>query len=280
MSEENHQRGPIMLCATSVLKPGPTRIGRIGNHITLPRTVALPQLVAGIGGGLLGGILGMLVLGGVQPVLMSAAFMGLLGVVLVTYQPMRGESLLRWIGLEVMSRRNRIEIDGQVAQAYIGICPVTYVESGKIRIVPGAVDVPEGSVDDRGVFVDDAFTDRGGLLTSLGAKKRSSRDVFAAHRPVEVELPAERAPQWAIRRGVALPEHAPEAWAESAQQHQQTRHAHAPGVQTASGPQVPWVAAQPGATETDDLRRPGPPPQHAPGGPAPRLGTRAQGQAR
>jgi hypothetical protein len=147
-----------MLCATPVLKPGPLRIGRIGNHVTLPRTVPVANLFAAAAGAVAALAVVLLLTSSLMSVVLGAAAGAAFGWVAVSYSPLRGESLTRWLGLQVTSRMNRIEVDGRPARAYVGICPLPEVARGMVRILPGAVDVIEGSVDERGRFVEHAGT--------------------------------------------------------------------------------------------------------------------------
>ena len=59
--------------------------------------------------------------------------------------------MVRWFGLEYSARRDRVTLHGKPARVYVGICPVHRVASGKMQIRSGAVDVPEGAVDQRGL---------------------------------------------------------------------------------------------------------------------------------
>jgi hypothetical protein len=148
------QSGPVMLCATKVLKPGPARVGKIAGNIALPRTVEVPVLLAGGGGFIAGVLFAAVFLGSFVSVMVSGMVGAGLGWVAVTYSPLKGESLGKWAGLEVASRVRRVKVDGQRVRVYVGVCAVTDVPRGYIRVVGGAVNVAAGSVDDRGRFVD------------------------------------------------------------------------------------------------------------------------------
>lgn len=169
MSQEPN--GPVMLAATAVLKPGPARISRIGPGIQLPRTVPIKTLIVVVVGMALGVITALAIFGGqLRSVMIAGVIGGAIGWFLVNYSPLKGESLTRWIGLEASALRDRrLTIDGERAQAYVGICPLSQLARGKTVIARGHADVAPGSVDERGGVIDDA-TGRVGLLVELGRK--------------------------------------------------------------------------------------------------------------
>ncbi len=141
-----------MIAATKILKPGPARIAKIMPGVTLPRTVPIPTLF--ITGGFM--LLGLFITVSIPltrtltSVTMGMVLFGALGVLIATYSPIKGESMVRWFGLEYSARRDRVKLNGQLSRVYIGICPVHKVAAGRVRIRAGAVDVPVGSVDERG----------------------------------------------------------------------------------------------------------------------------------
>lgn len=141
-----------MIFATRVMKPGRSRIGRIG-RISLPRTIPVAYLVAGIVGGLFGALVGVAVGGSTRSILMGTAFGAMLGVGAVAYQPFEGESLWTFLGLTWKSRRTRIEVNGHPARLAIGICPVSRAAAGPILLHRSAVTVPPSQYDERGVLI-------------------------------------------------------------------------------------------------------------------------------
>ena len=154
---DNQVIGPSMFSATTVMKTPPTRVGKITKDISLPRTVELKNLIAGGAGALLGlGIAAIAAGGSLRSLLLGAAIFGAMGVAIVTYSPLKGESLSTWIGLTIKARKNQVSIKpGLVGKAYIGIAPLTSVSANEgIRIISGAVEVPLGSFDERGVLVE------------------------------------------------------------------------------------------------------------------------------
>lgn len=146
-------RGPVMIAATDIMRPPPTRIGKIGGNITLPRTVPLKAAVAALVGALVGLFFAFPIAGiGLNALIWGGIVGGAAGVVAVTWSPLRGESLLRWLGLNVRAAAaSKVRIDGKPVRLYIGVAPLARSAVGPARLVPGAVNVPAGEVDDRGV---------------------------------------------------------------------------------------------------------------------------------
>jgi hypothetical protein len=147
--------GPPMLCATSVIKPGPVRIGRLSGDLTLPRTVPLVNLLLGAGGFLLG-----LVIGGGFFGLRGAVYFGVLSgaaaVGAASYSPLKGESLLTWVGLKVLRlQANQTYRDGVRVRAAVGVCPVPALPAGMCSIHFGAASVNPDLYDERGVLRED-----------------------------------------------------------------------------------------------------------------------------
>jgi hypothetical protein len=139
-----------MICATRALKPGPMRIGRIAGDMVLPRTVPIVSLLAGGGGALFGLLIGASFLG-IQGALYFATLLGAAGVGLVTYSPLKGQSLLTWLGLNLSSRLGgRVERDGELYRVAVGICPLPAVPAERVRIRFGAANVAPSSYDERG----------------------------------------------------------------------------------------------------------------------------------
>ncbi len=143
----------MMLAATKILKPGPARIAKIMPGVTLPRTVPLPTLFITAGFSLVGLVVTVLVpfTRTITSITLGTVMFGAIGVLVATYSPYKGESMVRWFGLSYSARRDRVRLNGQMARVYIGICPVHRVAGGKTVIRAGAIDVPEGAVDDRGL---------------------------------------------------------------------------------------------------------------------------------
>lgn len=141
-----------MLAATSVLKPPPARVSRLGPGIKLPRTVEIKTLAvcsvffvvfAASSWALFGFSL--------QRVLISGTIGVLVGWILVTYSPLEGETLGKWFAL-VLGRKmsGTTQVSGERARVYVGICPVVKTTTGYVTISHGFGRVSPGSVDERG----------------------------------------------------------------------------------------------------------------------------------
>ncbi len=143
----------MMIAATKILKPGPARIAKIMPGVTLPRTVPIPTLIITAASAILGLLVTVAIpfTRTITSVTLGMVAFGALGVVVATYSPLKGESMVRWFGLEYSARRDRVVLHGKPARVYVGICPVHRVATGKMRIRAGAVDVPAGAVDERGL---------------------------------------------------------------------------------------------------------------------------------
>lgn len=153
-----------MLCATDALKPPKLRIGRIGGNVTLPRTVPVMSLVAGGIGGLVGlALIGAIFGYSIATIMYGALFGALSGIGMVTYSPLRGESLAKWFGLKLLSQRRQITIDGKPVRLAVGICYAPQPRTGTFRLRAGSVRVPVGAVDERGALlpVPDLWAARG-----------------------------------------------------------------------------------------------------------------------
>lgn len=172
--------GPTMLVATEALRPPKLRIGRLGNNFTLPRTVPAAALISGalcalVAVGLFGAVVGYTV----TSVAYSALVGALIGVALVTYSPLRGESLLRWLGLKIKSRRNRARyVDGFPVRLAVGICYIPNPNQGMVSMRSGAVQVRPGLFDERGTRRREA---RRVLPTWFVEQVRSSNEESSAH---------------------------------------------------------------------------------------------------
>lgn len=158
MEEHEQLKGPLMICMTSALKPPPARIAKIGENFVLPRSVPLVQAAAAIAGALLG----LLIFSFTLPLFGFSLFrfliflivFGFIGVLLVIWSPLKGESFATWIGLSIgRFKLKKPTINGLPVKAYIGIAPLQSSASGTVHIVSGAVDMALGSVDERGVII-------------------------------------------------------------------------------------------------------------------------------
>lgn len=141
-----------MIAATNILKPPPARIGSIGN-ISLPRSMKVKDLSFGVAGGSLGILLG-LPFGSFQFIIVFAILGAVLGVALVSWQPVKGETLLDLLRNRVAgrARQRKLEYDGERLAAYMGIARLHRIEAGPVRLRAGAIEVDADQVDERGAF--------------------------------------------------------------------------------------------------------------------------------
>lgn len=146
------ERGPVMICATRIIKPPPTRIGQLGSGITLPRTIPLKSLISGGLGAVFGLLLGA-VIGSLQTILFGAIIGGFLGVIIVTWSPVKGETLFQWITVNMLGRvrQRKLDYDGGYQALYLGVARLHRVAFGYVRVTSGAVNVNPDQIDERGV---------------------------------------------------------------------------------------------------------------------------------
>lgn len=153
MSEENAQ-GPAMMVLTDILRNQRTRVGRIAGNITLPRPVELRTLVAIGVGAFVGLLVGLIINAGDPTALMyGAGIGGAAGWGAVNWSPLQGETLATWIMLTVRTKGGATSAGNKGERVAIGIAYLPELARGEVRIKRGAVPVPAGSVDDRGVFL-------------------------------------------------------------------------------------------------------------------------------
>ena len=144
-----------MLCATPVLKPGRTRISRISNGITLPRTVEVVSLAAALIGAVLTTLFVLFFTRSMTSIFAALAFGGAAGWLSTTWSPLKGESLAKWLGLKVSRSRNTKVVKGKRVNVFVGVAPVTRVSVGPARIRQSTVDIFPGSRDNDGRLIED-----------------------------------------------------------------------------------------------------------------------------
>lgn len=149
-----------MFCATKVVNPGPTRVGRITKSFVLPRTVPLVTLIASALGALVTLILVLIFSRSLQSGILATALGAGLGWAFVSYSPLKGESLAKWFGLKFTSYQDRTTVAGRNVKVYIGVALVNRMAQGGLRIVPGSLNVSPGTTGPDGRFVDDFSPDR------------------------------------------------------------------------------------------------------------------------
>ncbi|MEU6037479.1 hypothetical protein ABZ801_18930 [Actinomadura sp. NPDC047616] len=152
MSEDEPVKGPAMLAATNMLKPPPTVIGSVNKQVTLPRTVRLTTLIGMLAGATLGFLAAFLIAGpGLKALMYGPTLGGAVGWGVVNFSPLPGESLARWLGLQINETRNRkLVLDGRPVRLYVGIAPLRRTAAGTIRMVPGGVPMDAVRWDPRG----------------------------------------------------------------------------------------------------------------------------------
>jgi hypothetical protein len=141
-----------MLCATRILKPPPTTIVKIGGNFNLPRPVAVRSVAAGSAGAIPLMLIGVAI-GGFQGLLFGLVIGAAIGVGFTTWEPQKGETLGKLLGVAAQSRMRRkpLELDGETVSVSIGIARISRVAEGYVHILPGAVPVNPDDYDERGV---------------------------------------------------------------------------------------------------------------------------------
>jgi hypothetical protein len=151
-----------MLAVTNILRPPPARIGSLSEDLIFPRTVEVRKLIAVVIGATAGLFVWTFPIGlftgySVLSLLVVSALFGVAGLAAVSWSPIRGESLAVWLGLSTETlRAERVRIEGRKVRAYLGVAPLPFTAAGMVRMLPGAITVPAGSVDERGVPVSGA----------------------------------------------------------------------------------------------------------------------------
>jgi hypothetical protein len=143
-----------MLAATDVLKPPPARIAKLGAGITLPRTVPIRSVTAAVVGAVLSLPFGVVAASffGIQWVVFFILIFAVAAVTLMEWEPQKGETLLRILGVRIRSRarQQKVSVDGELLSVSIGVARLDRLAGGATHILPGAVEVAPDSVDERG----------------------------------------------------------------------------------------------------------------------------------
>lgn len=155
-----------MLAATNMLKPPPAVIGSLNEDITLPRTVRLTTALAVVAGAILGFLSAITISGaGVRALVYGIVLGGAAGWTAVNTSPLRGESLLMWLGLHAgNARKRKVVLNGRSTRLYVGIAPLTRTAAGRVRVLP------EGS----------RSTPRAGTPAGFRARRSPERAVWGA----------------------------------------------------------------------------------------------------
>ncbi|MCO6009158.1 hypothetical protein NE236_29730 [Actinoallomurus purpureus] len=170
---EDDMRGPVMLAATNMLKPPPAVIGSLNKEITLPRTIKLTTLLSVGIGAVMGFLIALFTVGvGINALIYGPTLGGALGWGAVSFSPLRGESLAKWLGLQANSARQRkLAVDGRPVRLYVGIAPLRRTAAGTVRMLPGGVPVDGVSWDERG-FPQQEIPRTTGLPAAPGRQNR------------------------------------------------------------------------------------------------------------
>lgn len=137
-SESDEPQGPALVVTTKYLRKGPRRIALRTKAVALPGTYQLSKV---LGGGL--GAAGAMLLsapillgfGIWQMFIVAGALGGLGGVFIVSWSPLRGESLARWFLLFSAKRRGLVMVGSRYHRAYVGSCPVDRPTFGRVQVV-------------------------------------------------------------------------------------------------------------------------------------------------
>ena len=213
MSEAKQQQGTPMICATSVMRTGPTRIGHIGGF-KFPRTIPWTHLVGLIVGGLIGAGLALTIGSSATSAIYGLIFGAFLGYILASYSPSQGESLVTWLAVKANATVRGRQINGERVTLAVGVAILPAPPRGCVRLQRGAVPIPVGQYDERGVLISprnrnvpdsgtadpvlfaalNLSSERGGELTpvdGIALTSSSSRAPRTSHRP---KHPATTAP--------------------------------------------------------------------------------------
>lgn len=184
-------RGPVMLAATTMLRPPPARIAKLGDNFVLPRSIPLKSAAGGAAGLFIGIVIYFLFVVTIFGFMFETLFLVIgaftaAGATIVNWSPLRGENWTTWATLKVgMASRGRVIIDGQEVRAYIGVAPLPYSAAGRVVVRPGAEEVLPGSVDERGASLTAAQIRQqrnlGGM--GMGAGQATGSRPFPTSRP-------------------------------------------------------------------------------------------------
>lgn len=153
MSDEEHSQepsGPLMIAATKILRAPPTRISSLG-AFTLPRSIAVRTAAIVVACAIPGALVGLIILK-LQGFMFGAIAGGMVGYVMATWSPVKGETLFQYLGAagQTRLRQRPVTYNGEPAALYIGVARITRINAGEVHLFPGAVDVHPDSHDERG----------------------------------------------------------------------------------------------------------------------------------
>ncbi len=179
-----------MMVLTDVLRNQRTRVGRIAGNITLPRPVELRTLIAVSVGAFIGLLAGLtLNPGNTQAMFYGATMGGCAGWGATNWSPLQGETLATWIMLTLRRKGGMVLTSKNNERLAIGICYLPEIAKGDVKIVAGAVQVSEGSVDLRGVFKKvDEITLPKELREMMGNFSNDGKDVEKVRLSTDAKL--------------------------------------------------------------------------------------------
>lgn len=153
MAEEQQDtertKGETMLAATSMLKAPKARTAMK----VLPRTIEWENLFIIAGFALVGLVVGLTLFdrSQLQAILSTIVLFGVFGFILPSLTPLKGESILTWVGLQAKNTTaQRVKINGRRVKMYIGTYPLKRSALGPTRILPEGGNVRAYSYDERG----------------------------------------------------------------------------------------------------------------------------------
>ena len=184
--QDRETQGVPMIAATAYLRPPPAVVSRIGQHFTLPRPVQLKSAMWAAAGFVGGVILALPVpgIGIIQKLVIGGTFGAFIALILANYQPLKGESLARFLGLLYQTRKRPLTKNGEKVRVAIGIAPIARVPEGAVWIVRSAVTIPPSQWDERGVKIS-------------AANRNLDRAVSPRFVPETLERPEDMAPSHA-----------------------------------------------------------------------------------
>ena len=155
------QHGPALVFTTRFLRKGPRRIALRTQALAIPGTYELSQVIGAGVGIIIGLILGFpifAVTGTWLAIVAMATIGSMAGIFMVSWSPLKGESIMKWFILHTAKRNSLIEQNGGFVRAYVGGTVVqrslfreaqmvrTYVEAESPRpgSIPAGVKVKPG----------------------------------------------------------------------------------------------------------------------------------------
>ena len=115
--------GPALVMTTQFLKKSPRRIALRTQSLAIPGTYELSKVIgAGVGlfAGLFLGVPLYLITGTWLALVVFATLGALGGIFIVSWSPLKGESILKWFVLHTAKRNQLISQGGGYARAYVG----------------------------------------------------------------------------------------------------------------------------------------------------------------